>query len=166
MRHYEASLSSRHDTNDGEFRAQLLLGYAQKGEQIAFMTSMMEEDTEIEQTLTKALDLLPEFLSIPIGEEEIPAQHIDECLHLLQTIDVETLAAQSQSEQLFSKISQMRQIIERLHTQMDEREGYRRSFEADNEHDSWIAVNRHNITLMGESIHCVSNTATNCTLPS
>eukprot|EP00483_Globobulimina_turgida_P011304 UN11326 len=82
----------------------LLLGFASNNDKILFTkhnedcpTQLVESEIsfelQVKETLASALDLLPDFLSIPIGEFEDQsklsnATNIDECLQILKNIDV------------------------------------------------------------------------------
>ena len=158
-----------------------LMGQMEENEQIVFRDAIEEEhaeitdnenmddmfDIEIEETLqlASALDLLPDFMSIPIGEytERENLSNIDNCLQILQNIDkTSTLSLINRQDQmdLVYKMCEMRKIIDRLQTQIigETVEGYpimTRDKDEDEEididiDDSLNNKNRQNITIMGE----------------
>eukprot|EP01084_Bolivina_argentea_P271706 462402_1 len=121
-------------------------------------------ELEMQQTLASALDLLPDFWSIPIGEEQSHTTNIDECLEILKNIDINidmnTLIINKKNKSdVIHKISEMKQIIEKLQIKIiGDDEGYIESeydYEysvdnSDNDEHSIIAIHRNSITLMGD----------------
>ena len=94
-------------------------------------------DLEINDTLSTALFLLPEFCSIPIDidtdrddqhkNEENPQSNIDQCLQILKTIDVNRINiddSRQNKHEIINKISEMRDILNRLHIRIGSDEGF------------------------------------------
>eukprot|EP01083_Nonionella_stella_P035919 97980_1 len=106
-------------------------------------------DIEIDQTLASALDLLPDFLSIPIGEDAANTENIDQCLELLKSIDPHSSLIKKDESGIIHKISEMKRLIERLQLAIGDDEGYISS-QSDYEYS---VESEHNYTLMGDVDH-------------
>jgi len=154
------NLQTKEGIDHNDSMNEVLLGYAQENEPITFidyfdnneesesddtdvdidhlpdiqdnkhMDHIFDLENEIEETLASALDLLPEFCSIPIPiEDDTPIQsrssrnniintnnnNIDKCLRILRRIDIDRIHDyDAQQNQVIDKISEMRHIIESL----------------------------------------------------
>lgn len=137
----------------------------------------MDEIFEMDERIASALDLLPDFFSIPTGEDidntsnisnYSNTQSIDQCLQILKNVDAGSINNHDRNYEMMSKIFEMQEIIQRLAIKMGTDEGYAPSKsdyeysvdpqfcddhddEEEDDDDSYVFDNNNkSVTLMGD----------------
>ena len=157
----EIKIAGQHKSNNP---SSVILGFAKENEKVSFVGCLKRKkhcqdrtfELEVDETVASALDLLPNFLKIPI-EDDSPKnimykQNIDHCVQLLEDIDANNIhRSEKHGHYIIHKISKMKKIIERLQNEIGTDEGLGFVQSGTDSEEEHIELTHKSITLMGGS---------------